>query len=114
MISMANIKQDLIVVIVNKGQNVDIVKAAKAAGAEGATIIPGRGTGINEQKKLFGIAIEPEKDIVLTIVNHEITQQVLESVIRAGSLDKPATGIAFVLELSKVVGIAHLASRLTD
>ena len=107
-------KHDLIVVIVNKGQNVGIVKAAKAAGAEGATIIPGRGTGINEQKKLFGSVIEPEKDVVLTIVDREISQKVLHAVINAGSLDRPATGIAFMLELSKVAGIAHLADKLVN
>ncbi len=105
---MTNGKSDLIVVIVKRGQSMVIVDAAKAAGAEGATIIPGRGTGIHEQKKLFGLAIEPEKDVVLSIVPQGISERVLEAVISAGDLRKPATGIAFVIELSRVAGIAHL------
>jgi len=105
---VTNGKSDLIVVIVKRGQSMVIVDAAKAAGAEGATIIPGRGTGVHEQKKLFGLAIEPEKDVVLSIVPQGISERVLEAVISAGDLRKPATGIAFVVELSKVAGIAHL------
>lgn len=101
-------QNDLIVAIVGRGENTKIVKAAKAVGAEGATIIPGRGTGIHEQKKLLGIAIEPEKDVVLIVVKREISEQVLQAVVQAGDLEQPATGIAFVIELSKVVGIAHL------
>ncbi|MGI6344007.1 MAG: P-II family nitrogen regulator [Bacillota bacterium] len=101
-------QNDLIVTIVGRGENTKIVKAARAAGAQGATIIPGRGTGVHEQRKLLGIAIEPEKDVVLIVVKREISEQVLQAVVEAGSLDEPATGIAFVVELSKVVGITHL------
>lgn len=100
--------QDLIITIVKKGTCECIVEASKKAGAEGATIIPARGTGIHEQKKLLGIPIEPEKEIILTIVPAESTEQVLEAIIKAGKLEKPGTGIAFVLELKKVVGVVHL------
>ncbi|WP_199221506.1 P-II family nitrogen regulator [Desulfonatronum sp. SC1] len=103
-----NIPFDLIVTIVNKGGSETIIKATKSAGAEGGTIIPGRGTGIREQKKLWGIPIEPEKDIVLTIVPQEKTQIVLDAILEQGSLNKPGAGIAFVVDLKKVVGICHM------
>ena len=105
-------KHDLIVTIVKKGGCEKIVKASKAAGAEGATIIPARGTGIHEQKKLLGIPIEPEKDIILTIIQENKTEAVLEAIIKAGRLEQAATGIAFVLELKKVVGVVHLVKAL--
>ena len=106
------IKRDLIVTIVKKGCCEKIINATRKAGAEGATIIPARGTGIHEQKKLLGIPIEPEKDIVLTIVPEEISDQVLEAIIEAGNLQKPATGITFVIELKKVSGVVHLENAL--
>lgn len=99
---------DLIVTIVNKGTSEIIIKASKQAGAEGGTVIYGRGTGIRETKTLFGIPIEPEKEIILTIIPANQTEHVLQSIITQGELNKPGAGIAFVLELKKVAGISHL------
>ncbi|MGM0539063.1 MAG: P-II family nitrogen regulator [Thermodesulfobacteriota bacterium] len=99
---------DLIVTIVNKNSSESIIKASKEVGAEGGTIVYGRGTGIRENKTLFGIPIEPEKEIILTIVPQDITDQVQQAIIQAGNLDQPGSGILFVLELKKVAGICHL------
>ena len=99
---------DLIVTIVNRGFAEEVMTAAKAAGTEGGTILSGRGTGIHEQAKLFGIKIEPEKEIVLTLVDKTKTQQVLDAITRAIDLDKPGTGVAFVVGVDKTAGICHL------
>jgi nitrogen regulatory protein PII len=106
---MNNIEKEyeLIVVIVDRGFTEDIVDAIKGAGAGGCTIINGRGTGIHENTKFFGMLIEPEKEIILSLVPKDITEQILEVVNKAGRLDKPHTGIAFVLNVDKVVGICH-------
>ncbi len=106
MIDMENF--ELIVTIVNKNTCEKIIRASKKAGAEGGTIIYGRGTGIRETKTLLGIPIEPEKEIVLTIVPQNITETVQQAIVEAGNLDKPGAGISFVLELKKVAGICHL------
>lgn len=103
---------DLIVTVIPKGESEKIVKASKRAGAEGGTIIPGRGTGIHEHKKLFGIAIEPEKEVILTLVPSSRTDEILEAIVEAGELDKPGTGVGFVLDTKKIVGINHLIDDL--
>ncbi len=100
-------KHDLIVTIVKKGLSEKIIEASKKAGAEGGTIIFGRGTGIHEKAKLLGIPIEPEKEIIFTIVEKKITREVLDSIVSSVNLNKPGIGIAFVVELSKVFGICH-------
>ena len=105
---------DLIITVIPKGQSDKIVKASKEAGAEGGTIIPGRGTGIHEHKKLFGIAIEPEKEVILTLVPSYKTDAILESIIEAGRLNEPGTGVGFVLDAKRVVGINHLIDDLHD
>lgn len=99
---------DLIVTIVRMGFSEKIIQASRKAGAEGGTILMGRGTGVHERKKLLGIPIEPEKEIILTVIPANKTQQVLEAIIAAGELNKPGTGIAFVLELKQLAGICHL------
>jgi len=102
---------DLIVTIVNMGSSEKIIKASKEAGAEGGTIILGRGTGIHERKTLLGIPIEPEKEIVLTAVPRSRTERVLAAIVKGGELDKPGAGIALVLELKQIEGICHLLMK---
>lgn len=101
-------KFSLIVAIVSKGNAETVMDAAKKAGAEGGTIINGRGTGIHENLKLFGISIEPEKEIIFILIDTLRSEKVLHSVSKAAELHLPGKGIAFVLEVEQVVGICHL------
>lgn len=101
----------LIVTIVRKGWAAKIVNAAKAAGARGGTIMHGRGVGIHEQKKMLGIPIEPEKEIILTLIHKDKTNDVLKAIVEAGQLNKPGTGIGFVIDVDKVVGIVALIEQ---
>lgn len=102
---------DLIVTIVNKGFAEEVVEATKLAGARGGTILTGRGTGIHENAKLFGVPIEPEKEIVLTLISKDKTDIILESISRAVDIDKPHRGIAFVLEVDKATGMMLKESK---
>ncbi|NLI70698.1 MAG: P-II family nitrogen regulator [Firmicutes bacterium] len=99
---------DLIVTIVNKGDSEKVVEASRNSGAEGGTILSGRGTGIHEQAKLFGLTIEPEKELVLTLIKNELTSRVLEAIVDEIQLNRPGKGIAFVIKVERVVGISHL------
>lgn len=98
---------NLIVSIVNKGKCDIIVDASRKAGAEGGTIMHGRGTGIHEQAKLFSIPIEPEKDIILTLVPRDKTDEVMETIVKDAELDQPGTGVAFILPVEQTAGIHH-------
>ncbi len=98
----------LIITIVNRGQCGSVMKASREAGAEGGTIITGRGSGVHEKAKLFSFSIEPEKDIVLTLVPTDRTEQVLDAIVKASELNEPGKGIAFVLDVEQVTGINHL------
>ncbi|WP_041808228.1 P-II family nitrogen regulator [Evansella cellulosilytica] len=105
------INYDLIVTIVNKGNSDKVVLASKKAGAEGGTIISGRGTGIHEQAKLLNIMIEPEKEAILTLIERNKTEAVLEKINDEAGLNKPGNGIAFVLDVQKTIGINHILNR---
>jgi nitrogen regulatory protein PII len=98
----------LIVTIVNRGKCGPVVEASREAGAEGGTIIPGRGSGIHEKAKLFSFTIEPEKDIILTLVPSDRTEKVLDAIVKASELNEPGHGIAFVIDVEEVTGINHL------
>lgn len=102
------VQYDLIVTIVNKGYSTDVIDASKEAGAEGGTILHGRGSGIHDTAKLFGIRIEPEKEVVLTLINNTKTQTVVDSISEKVNINKPGKGIIFVLDVKQVAGINHL------
>lgn len=101
----------LIVTIINSGDSSKVVKAASKAGAEGGTIINGRGTGVNEQQKFMNFTIDPEKDVVLTLVPSSYSEQVVESIEQAVDLNAPGKGIAFLIDVEKVFGVNHSSLR---
>lgn len=102
----------LVVTIVPRGWAQRVISASREAGAEGATVVYGRGTGIHERKTLLGVPIQPEKEIVLTVVPAERANAVLEAVVREVRLDQPGTGISFVLDILQLVGAVHLMADL--
>lgn len=97
----------LIVTIVNSGDSEKVVAAAAKAGAEGGTILTGRGTGVNEQQKFMNFTIDPEKDVVLTLVPESYTDAVVDSIQHAIDLYAPGKGIAFLIDVEKVFGVNH-------
>lgn len=98
----------LVVSIVRKGWGDTVLKATMDAGAHGGTILLGRGIGRNEQQRVFGIQIEPEKEIVLTVVPVDMKASVLQEIVRAAELTVPGHGLAFVIPVEEVAGIVHL------
>lgn len=104
-------QSSLIVTIVRKGWGSTVLEASVKAGSRGATVLFGRGAGVNEQERIFGMAIEPEKEIILTVVPEEKVDRILEAIVTAADLEKPGHGLAFVLPVDRVVGIAHLLQQ---
>jgi nitrogen regulatory protein PII len=104
----------LIVSVVRKGWGSRVLDASVKAGARGGTVLFGRGAGINEQEKIFGMSIEPEKEIVLTVVYPDQTQAILDAIVQAAELNEKGRGIAFVLPVETVVGVAHFMREAAD
>lgn len=97
----------LIISIVRHGWGDEVLDASCKAGAEGGTIMLGRGVGIHEKQKILGIPIEPEKEIVLSVTYADRQEAILEAIVHAAELDKPGAGIAFVLPVEKLEGVVH-------
>lgn len=103
----------LIVVIVKKGKATKILSAARKAGAGSGTILMGKGTAKkNIYEKILGMEIEPEREIVLIAIVQELVENILDHVVRAGRLNKPGEGIAFILSLKQCIGITKLLGTI--
>ncbi len=102
----------LIITIVRKGWGDTVLEASVKAGAHGGTVLFGRGSGIHEKQTLLGIPIEPEKEIVLTVTYSDNSENILNEITRVTNLGEPGMGIAFVVPVDKVVGVAHLMGEV--
>lgn len=102
------LKPTLIVSVVRKGWGNTALQASVKAGATGGTVLLGRGVGVNEKDSIFGIPIEPEKEILLTLVEERDVEGILKEIIRAAELNEPGRGLAFVLSVKQVLGMPHM------
>lgn len=91
----------LITCIVQKGLADKVVRAGKAAGAQGATVYYARGSGVRERLGILGVAVEAEKEVVNTVVAADQVDRVLEAMYLAGNLDTPGMGFIYVTPLEK-------------
>jgi nitrogen regulatory protein PII len=101
----SHIKYSLIVTIVSRGYADIVIGAAKEAGARGGTVFYARGSGIHETEKFIGIAIQPEKEVVLTLVKKEAVNEIISSITEKAGLTTEGRGISFVLPVSRTAGV---------
>ena len=91
----------LITCVVQRGLADKIADAAKAAGAQGATVFFARGMGVKERLGLLGVAIDAEKEVLHIVASAEQADRVFESMYLAGELDTPGMGIMYMTHLDK-------------
>ena len=102
---MKDYKHEVIICIVNSGFSESVMDAAREIGARGGTVIRARGTANAEAEKLYGIAIQPEKEIVMILVDSSIKNDILHALYKAVGLNTPGQGIAFAMPVEDVVGL---------
>ncbi|MFT7688848.1 MAG: nitrogen regulatory protein P-II 1 [Candidatus Azotimanducaceae bacterium] len=91
----------MITCIVQRSKADSVVKAAQDAGAQGATIYYGIGSGVRERLGLLGLAIDVEKEIITALVADDQVDRIFERMYFAAELDVPAAGIIYITKLEK-------------
>lgn len=94
-------------VIVDRPYGNEIVQYAREAGGQGATILHGRGTGTHEVGKLFNLAIEPEKEIVVMVVSTEEIEELTAYIERESGISEAGKGIIFTIPVKGVLGLGE-------
>ena len=94
----------LITCIVQRGKADKVVKESLTAGAEGATVFYGRGTGVREKLGLLGKIITPEKEIILIVAKRNCSDTVFDAIVKSGKLQEPGQGFIFTQKVAKAVG----------
>ena len=93
-----------IMTIIDKGKSNDCIKAAKAAGARGGTIMHGHGAGIPTDY-YFPLIIEPQKDLVMVLTAKDSVKAIKDRIINELELYKEGKGVIFILPVIKMSGL---------
>lgn len=106
----------LLITFVNDDKTDAVMKAARQAGATGATVINNaRGEGLNEAKTFFGLSLETQRDMVLFLVEEHLARHILEEIARAGEFEtKPGSGIAIQIDVEDAVGVTGQVAKLHE
>ncbi len=91
--------------VVERGRAEDVIEVATKSGARGGTIINARGSGIHETDVFFSMAIEPEKEMVMILVESAMTEGIVNSIREQLKIDEPGRGIVFVVDLNETYGL---------
>ena len=97
----------LVIAIVERGFGDDAINAAKTAGAKGGVVINGKGSGTTK-RKFFGMAVDPENDIVMILVKSEIVVPIMKAIYASSNYKAGQRGFVFALPVSYVTGMTHI------
>jgi nitrogen regulatory protein PII len=109
----------LIIALIEDPHSDEVMKAARDAGATGATLVSqARGEGVEDSKTFFGLTLEKQCDMLLFLVEEHLARTILETIADVGKLEGKGHGIAFQIDVEDAVGVSHqmrvLASRVED
>lgn len=97
----------MIGVLVNRGYNNEVMKAARTAGAAGGTVIHCRHAGDSDILNRFGLELQEEKEIVLIVAEREKKQEMMTAVSQACGVKTDAQGIILSVPIDQVIGIGE-------
>jgi nitrogen regulatory protein PII len=101
----AEIKYDLIVAVLNQGYSEEFMKAAREAGAGGGTVINARGLSSGGTKKIFGISIQDEKEIIIILSTRKKKTPIMSAVSKSYGVSTKADGLIFSLPVDEITGV---------
>lgn len=104
----------LIVTFVEDDKTDKVMKAAREAGATGATIINhARGEGLKASKTFFGLSLETQRDVLMFLVEAHLSREILEKIAKVGKFDDdPGSGIAIQIDVEDAVGVTQQVATL--
>lgn len=97
-------KYCLIIVVVKRGFADVVMEAAKNEGAKGGTILHARGTSHLETNTFMGLNIQPEKDLVLILVENDKKKAIMKAINEKAGLSQEGGGLAFSLPVDDAIG----------
>ena len=94
----------LIITVTNEGNAERVMNIAKKNGANGGTLLKGRGMGGKSNFKFFNMTIEPEKDVLLIVCHKDTKNKIMEAILEKDGINTEARGMCISLPIDNMVG----------
>ena len=106
----------LLIAFVSDSKTDAVLKAARSAGATGATVLNNaRGEGLIEAKTFFGLSLDTQRDMILFLVEEHLSRHILEEIADVGEFEtKPGSGIAIQIDVEDAVGVTGQVEKLHE
>ncbi len=111
---MVDVTHELIIAVVNRGFTDAVMEAARPAGARGGTVVHARGAGSQEAAQFLGITIQPEKEMVMILVEQALKLPVMQAITKGVGLQTEGRGIVFSLPVTEVMGMVRANPEISD
>lgn len=95
----------LILAICNSGNADEVMETAKSVGARGGTIVHARGSAQKDAEHFLGITIQPEKDIIMIIVDDNAKQPIMQAISKYHGIGTKSHTITISLPVDDIVGL---------
>lgn len=111
-----DLNHDCLLVVINRGFAENVVDVARQAGATGATIIHGRGSGDHQTVVLpiINIELQPEKEIVFLITGTDISANVANNLLQNSQLEQEGELVVFISPTVAMVKDLTMDNSLAD
>ena len=94
----------LIVSIVKRGFETEVLEAAKSVGTNGAILMQAK--GVSKTKKNFlGFSMNPENTVVMILAKSELVVPTMKAIYSVTDFKSEARGMVFALPVSLVAGM---------
>jgi nitrogen regulatory protein PII len=104
------IKNEMIIAILNNGNSEAFMAEARKAGARGGTVISARGISQEAMKKFFGISVQDEREIIFILADKDTAVPIMEAVKSDFGASSKAAGVIFSLPVDQVMSLNALPS----
>ncbi len=97
-------KYKLVLSIVKRGFETEVLEAAKSVGTHGAILMQAKGVS-KIQKRFLGFSVNPENTVVMILVKDELVVPTMKAIYSATDFTSEARGMCFAIPVSLVAGM---------
>lgn len=102
---MTKSKYHLIVTIINEGLSEKVMSIAKKNGANGGTLIKGKGIGGKNSFKLLNITVDPSQDVILIVCKDSDKNRIMNGILDKNGMNTDNKALCFSLPIDSTISI---------
>ena len=107
----SNQEYKLVISIVKRGFETDVLEAAKSVGTTGGILLQAK--GVSKLKKNFlGFSVNPENTLVMILVKDHLVVPTMRAIYSVTDFKSEANGMVFALPVSMVAGMENDYERI--